>query len=121
MVVPDIEMICEIMLVTSGFKDGKLLSCKFITLYNLCKELLSKQHHYDWGLRAVKSVLVVAGALRRADPNRPEREVLMRALRDFNIPKIVHDDLPIFMVCFEKKIFLRKIDKFERMFLGFNW
>ncbi len=98
MVVPDIEMICEIMLVTSGFKDGKLLSCKFITLYNLCKELLSKQHHYDWGLRAVKSVLVVAGALRRADPNRPEREVLMRALRDFNIPKIVHDDLPIFMV-----------------------
>ncbi|CAF5131809.1 unnamed protein product, partial [Rotaria magnacalcarata] len=50
MVVPDIEMICEIMLVTSGFKDGKLLSCKFITLYNLCKELLSKQHHYDWGL-----------------------------------------------------------------------
>ncbi|CAF0886754.1 unnamed protein product, partial [Adineta ricciae] len=97
MVVPDIEMICEIMLVTSGFKDGKLLSCKFITLYNLCKELLSKQHHYDWGLRAVKSVLVVAGALRRADPNRPEREVLMRALRDFNIPKIVHDDLPIFM------------------------
>lgn len=99
MVVPDIEMICEIMLVTSGFKDGKLLSCKFITLYNLCKELLSKQQHYDWGLRAVKSVLVVAGALRRADPNRPEREVLMRALRDFNIPKIVHDDLPIFMVC----------------------
>ncbi|CAF1217238.1 unnamed protein product [Didymodactylos carnosus] len=96
MVVPDIEMICEIMLVTSGFKDGKLLSCKFITLYNLCKELLSKQHHYDWGLRAVKSVLVVAGALRRADPDRPEREVLMRALRDFNIPKIVHDDLPIF-------------------------
>lgn len=103
MVVPDIEMICEIMLVTSGFKDGKLLSCKFITLYNLCKELLSKQHHYDWGLRAVKSVLVVAGALRRADPNRPEREVLMRALRDFNIPKIVHDDLPIFMVCLRER------------------
>ncbi|CAF1346443.1 unnamed protein product [Rotaria sordida] len=97
MVVPDIEMICEIMLVTSGFKDGKLLSCKFITLYNLCKELLSKQHHYDWSLRAVKSVLVVASALRRADPNRSEREFLMRALRNFNIPKIVHNNLPIFM------------------------
>ncbi|CAF1346561.1 unnamed protein product [Rotaria sordida] len=97
MVVPDIEMICEIMLVTSDFKDGKLLSCKFITLYNLCKELLSKQHHYDWSLRAVKSVLVVASALRRADPNRSEREFLMRALRNFNIPKIVHNNLPIFM------------------------
>ena len=114
MVVPDIEMICEIMLVTSGFKDGKLLSCKFITLYNLCKELLSKQHHYDWGLRAVKSVLVVAGALRRADPNRPEREVLMRALRDFNIPKIVHDDLPIFMVSDTKS-------SIDRLLLGLGF
>ncbi|CAF4186884.1 unnamed protein product, partial [Rotaria magnacalcarata] len=53
--------------------------------------------HYDWGLRAIKSVLVVAGALRRSDPGRPEDQVLMRALRDFNIPKIVTDDMPVFM------------------------
>ena len=53
--------------------------------------------HYDWGLRAIKSVLVVAGALRRSDPTRPEDQVLMRALRDFNIPKIVTDDMPVFM------------------------
>ena len=69
---------------------------KFITLYELCKELLSKQDHYDWGLRAIKSVLVVAGSLRRTDPNLPEDQVLMRALRDFNIPKIISDDLYIF-------------------------
>jgi len=48
-------------------------------------------------LRAIKSVLVVAGALKRSDPGRPEDQVLMRALRDFNIPKIVTDDLPVFM------------------------
>ena len=53
--------------------------------------------HYDWGLRAIKSVLVVAGALKRSDKQRPEDQVLMRALRDFNIPKIVTDDLPVFM------------------------
>ncbi|ODM96634.1 Dynein beta chain, ciliary [Orchesella cincta] len=57
-------------------------------------ELLSKQDHYDWGLRAIKSVLVVAGSLKRGDPGRPEDQVLMRALRDFNIPKIVSDDTP---------------------------
>lgn len=43
MVVPDFELICEIMLVAEGFIDAKLLARKFITLYTLCKELLSKQ------------------------------------------------------------------------------
>lgn len=64
MVVPDFELICEIMLVAEGFQDARLLARKFITLYTLCKELLSKQDHYDWGLRAIKSVLVVAGSLK---------------------------------------------------------
>ncbi|RDD42081.1 Dynein beta chain, ciliary [Trichoplax sp. H2] len=97
MVVPDFELICEIMLVAEGFLDARLLARKFITLYTLCRELLSKQDHYDWGLRAIKSVLVVAGSLKRSDRQRPEDQVLMRALRDFNTPKIVTDDLPVFL------------------------
>ncbi|KFQ91060.1 Dynein heavy chain 9, axonemal, partial [Nipponia nippon] len=97
MVVPDFELICEIMLVAEGFIEARALARKFITLYQLCKELLSKQDHYDWGLRAIKSVLVVAGSLKRDDPERPEDQVLMRSLRDFNIPKIVTDDMPVFM------------------------
>lgn len=40
---------------------------------------------------------MVAGSLKRSDRDRPEDQVLMRALRDFNIPKIVTDDVPIFM------------------------
>lgn len=97
MVVPDFDLICEIMLVAEGFQEARLLARKFITLYQLCRELLSKQDHYDWGLRAIKSVLVVAGKLKRDDPGRAEDQVLMRALRDFNIPKIVTDDVPVFM------------------------
>lgn len=97
MVVPDFALISEIMLVAEGFQEARLLSQKFITLYTLCKELLSKQDHYDWGLRAIKSVLVVAGALKRSDRDRPEDQVLMRALRDFNVPKIVTDDVSVFM------------------------
>nr|XP_049704637.1 dynein beta chain, ciliary-like [Helicoverpa armigera] len=97
MVVPDFELICEIMLVAEGFQEARLLARKFITLYTLCRELCSKQDHYDWGLRAIKSVLVVAGSLKRGDRLRPEDQVLMRALRDFNIPKIVTDDMPVFM------------------------
>lgn len=75
MCVPDFELICEIMLVAEGFLEARLLARKFITLYSLCKELLSKQDHYDWGLRAIKSVLVVAGSLKRGDPGRPEDQV----------------------------------------------
>ncbi|XP_069945104.1 dynein beta chain, ciliary-like [Cherax quadricarinatus] len=97
MVVPDLELICEIMLVAEGFIEAKVLARKFITLYRLCRELLSKQSHYDWGLRAIKSLLVVAGSLKRDDPERPEDQVLMRALRDYNVPKIVTDDVPVFM------------------------
>lgn len=43
MVVPDFELICEIMLVAEGFIEARALARKFITLYQLCKELLSKQ------------------------------------------------------------------------------
>ncbi|KAM6403695.1 dynein axonemal heavy chain 17 [Rhynochetos jubatus] len=97
MVVPDFELICEVMLVAEGFVGAKLLARKFVRLYALCKELLSKQDHYDWGLRAIKSVLVVVGSLKRGDPDCAEDQVLMRALRDFNIPKIMTDDLPVFL------------------------
>ncbi len=97
MVLPDIELISEIMLVAEGFMEARSLARKFITLYTLCKDLLSKQDHYDWGLRGIKSLLVVAGALRRSERGRPEDQVLFRALRDFNMPKIVTNDLPIFI------------------------
>ncbi len=72
-----------------GFLAAKILASKFYGLYSLLEQLLSKQNHYDWGLRAVKSVLVVAGHLKRAEPELDEETLLMRALRDFNVPKIV--------------------------------
>lgn len=50
-------------------------------LYHLAQGQLSKQNHYDFGLRALKSVLVMAGELKRGSPDLPENVVLMRALR----------------------------------------
>jgi dynein heavy chain len=97
MVVPDIVLICENMLMSEGFATAKGLSKKFMCLYNLAKSLLSKQIHYDWGLRAVKSVLRQAGGLKRAEPDVDEEIILMRGLRDFNWPKIVVDDRSIFL------------------------
>jgi len=97
MVVPDMVLICENMLMSEGFETAKELAKQFMTLYELCKSLLSGQVHYDWGLRAVKSLLRSAGGLKRADLVAPENLILMKALRDFNIAKIVEADQSIFM------------------------
>ncbi len=94
--VPDLILICENMLMAEGFVTAKALASKFFCLYSLLKALLSAQLHYDWGLRAIKSVLVVAGSFKRAEPDLAEDALLMRALRDFNIPKIVREDEVVF-------------------------
>ena len=97
MVVPDLLLICENMLMSEGFTMAKLLAKKMTVLYKLAKEQLSKQYHYDFGLRALKSVLVMAGQLKRAYSEMDEDIVLMRALRDMNMPKFVFDDVPLFI------------------------
>jgi dynein heavy chain len=66
-------------------------------LYKLAKEQLSKQYHYDFQLRALKSVLVMAGKLKRDNKETMEDLVLMRALRDMNMPKFVYEDEPLFL------------------------
>lgn len=96
MMIPDYSMIAEIMLYAEGFEDASTLSKKMVQLYKLSSEQLSQQDHYDFGMRAVKSLLVMAGSLKRADPNLSEDAVLIRAMRDANVPKFLRDDLPLF-------------------------
>nr|XP_015221526.1 PREDICTED: dynein heavy chain 10, axonemal [Lepisosteus oculatus] len=96
-IVPDLQQICEIMLFSEGFLMAKILAKKMTVLYKLAREQLSKQHHYDFGLRALKSVLVMAGELKRGSPDLNEDVVLMRALRDMNLPKFVFEDVPLFL------------------------
>jgi len=97
MMIPDYGLIAEIMLGAEGFKNAKVLSKKMVQLYKLSSEQLSKQDHYDFGMRAVKSVLVMAGSLKRANPQMYEDAVLIRAMRDSNVPKFLKEDLPLFM------------------------
>ncbi|KOB70540.1 putative dynein, axonemal, heavy polypeptide 1 [Operophtera brumata] len=76
MMVPDYTLIAEISLVSFGFLEAK--------------------DHYDFGMRAVKTVITVAGNLIRQMPDGDERQIVLRSLRDVNVPKFLADDLLLF-------------------------
>ena len=89
MMIPSYGLIAEVMLFAEGFGESSTLSKKMVQLYKLSSEQLSQQDHYDFGMRAVKSVLVMAGKLRRIDDTVPEDILLIRAMRDSNVPKFL--------------------------------
>ncbi|XP_010633543.1 dynein heavy chain 6, axonemal [Fukomys damarensis] len=96
MMVPNYALIAEVILYSEGFESSKVLARKMTQMYKLCSEQLSQQDHYDFGMRAVKSVLVMAGSLKRENPDLSEDVVLIRALRDSNLPKFLTDDALLF-------------------------
>ncbi|KAA3677119.1 dynein heavy chain, axonemal, partial [Paragonimus westermani] len=96
MMVPDYRLIAEVILYSEGFESSKMLALKMTQMYKLCSEQLSQQDHYDFGMRALKSVLVMAGSLKRQNPDKPEDVVLIRALRDSNLPKFLKQDATLF-------------------------
>jgi dynein heavy chain len=88
------------------------LSIKFNIVYKQCEEQLSKQRHYDFGLRNIKSVLRQAGNILRDrlenmrvkenkiptkdELTKIEEELMYKALKDMNLSKLVKDDIGLF-------------------------
>eukprot|EP00002_Diphylleia_rotans_P002763 TRINITY_DN1178_c0_g2_i14.p1 TRINITY_DN1178_c0_g2~~TRINITY_DN1178_c0_g2_i14.p1 ORF type:complete len:4518 (+),score=1049.96 TRINITY_DN1178_c0_g2_i14:77-13630(+) len=100
MVKPDRELIAQVMLFSQGFQWAEMLASKIVPLFHLCQEQLSPQPHYDFGLRALKSVLVSAGNLQRrqtrdpsADSKQAEQLILMRSICETIVPKLLGDDI----------------------------
>lgn len=48
-------------------------------------------------MRAVKSIILAAGTLKRTmNPDEDEYYLVLKAIRDCNIPKFTHKDVPLF-------------------------
>ncbi|XP_037796301.1 LOW QUALITY PROTEIN: cytoplasmic dynein 2 heavy chain 1-like [Penaeus monodon] len=102
---PDNELIAEVILFSEGFKEAKSLGRKLVAIFTLSKELLTPQQHYDWGLRALKTVLKGSGNLLQlyrkslSDEEKAsgisltvEAELVVQALRLNTLSKLTFSD-----------------------------
>lgn len=102
---PDKELIAEVMLYSQGFKQAKQLSKQVVPFFDQCKDKLEHESHYDFGLRALKSVLVSSGGLKRARivvseesvgaEDDVEPEIIIQSIRETVAPKLLQKDVAI--------------------------
>ena len=107
MMKPDRNLIGQVTLYSQGFRTAEYLSSKIVLLFQLCKDQLSNQSHYDFGLRSLKSVLRSAGVLKREDMRDNKRDdasdwkiieqsLLVKSMCMTVVPKLVQQDLGLF-------------------------
>ena len=96
MMVPNYQLIGQIKLYSFGFLSAPILSKKMVATFKLSSEQLSGQYHYDYGMRAVSTLINAAGLIKKNNPDMAEDQILLKALKDVNEPKFLKQDIPLF-------------------------
>eukprot|EP01022_Parablepharisma_sp_SALTPOND_P010207 TRINITY_DN1419_c0_g1_i1.p1 TRINITY_DN1419_c0_g1~~TRINITY_DN1419_c0_g1_i1.p1 ORF type:complete len:3283 (-),score=375.81 TRINITY_DN1419_c0_g1_i1:11360-21208(-) len=93
---PNTEVVVEVTLFSMGFKNAKVISKKIARLFEFTEARLSKQPHYDFGMRSIKLVLSYAGDLKRSMPDWEEDGIIVKSINHVSLPKFVGQDLEVF-------------------------
>ncbi|XP_049633509.1 dynein axonemal heavy chain 14 [Suncus etruscus] len=104
MMVPNSEMIAQVLLFSIGFKSAKSLSVKLISTYELARKQLSQQDFYDFGLKNLKTIIIMAGkkiqkyksTTSDSLSEATELMILVEAMREISLPKFHHEDVILF-------------------------
>jgi dynein heavy chain 2 len=96
---PDIVLISQVILRSEGCQYADVIAQKVVDVFELSRQLLSPQRHYDWGLRALKTVLRHAGTLLHHKHNtnnkrtiEEEMSIVINALKVNTLSKLTFAD-----------------------------
>jgi hypothetical protein len=84
----------EVMLTTEGYEEASELAQPMWRAFSQCAAKLSKQDHYDFGLRTILATAKAAGRKRRAGEG-TESTMLSAAIRDMMWPGLTAADKPV--------------------------
>ncbi|KAH8278084.1 hypothetical protein KR026_009737 [Drosophila bipectinata] len=99
---PEPGEIARVMLFVEGFAEASAIASRIVELFDLCGKMLSAQRHYDWGLRELKTVLLVCGEglrgrLAGEEPSvsdaSAEMSVVVQCLRASTMSKLAPQDV----------------------------
>ncbi|XP_078052127.1 dynein cytoplasmic heavy chain beethoven [Augochlora pura] len=94
---PDRSDIVKALLECAGFLDASTLAKQLVETLDIAEILLSSQPHYDWGLRALRSVLDAIPTKTELD----ETSRLVAAIRASTLPKLTQEDTMKFLSLLE--------------------
>ncbi|CAK9439094.1 uncharacterized protein LODBEIA_P33180 [Lodderomyces beijingensis] len=101
---PDSQIIAQVLLTSETFESASELSEVIVQVFNELQAKASKQKHYDFGLRAIKSAVNRCGQILQAqiangkhsEKSMSEMGIAVRCLDDLIVPRLTMEDRVIY-------------------------